>query len=117
AGAGPDLTEVTEANIIGPSEFGIAEQDYLRMATAYDVTELATAVKPYVLRELRRKGRDVVIYLDPDITVYRPMPEVAELARKHQLVLTPDRKSTRLNSSHVKISYAVFCLKKKNSRS
>src|SRR5690606_42020090 len=27
-----------------------------------------------------------------------------------------DRKSTRLNSSHVKISYAVFCLKKKNKR-
>src|SRR5690606_19386698 len=27
---------------------------------------------------------------------------------------TEDRKSTRLNSSHVKISYAVFCLKKKN---
>src|SRR6266511_2609286 len=29
------------------------------------------------------------------------------------LNLTIDRKSTRLNSSHVKISYAVFCLKKK----
>src|SRR5690625_5703019 len=27
----------------------------------------------------------------------------------------PDRKSTRLNSSHVAISYAVFCLKKKKS--
>src|SRR3712207_8922580 len=27
--------------------------------------------------------------------------------------LTPDRKSTRLNSSHANISYAVFCLKKK----
>src|SRR5690606_41767887 len=27
-------------------------------------------------------------------------------------LLQPDRKSTRLNSSHVKISYAVFCLKK-----
>src|SRR5690606_40137716 len=27
-----------------------------------------------------------------------------------------DRKSTRLNSSHVKISYAVFCLKKKKRR-
>src|SRR5690606_41693327 len=26
-----------------------------------------------------------------------------------------DRKSTRLNSSHVKISYAVFCVKKKNT--
>src|SRR5690606_37087236 len=29
---------------------------------------------------------------------------------------TTDRKSTRLNSSHVKISYAVFCLKKKKKR-
>src|SRR3712207_7553643 len=28
-----------------------------------------------------------------------------------------DRKSTRLNSSHANISYAVFCLKKKSSRS
>src|SRR3989442_2305376 len=28
---------------------------------------------------------------------------------------SPDRKSTRLNSSHVRISYAVFCLKKKQS--
>src|SRR5690625_6736206 len=28
----------------------------------------------------------------------------------------PDRKSTRLNSSHVAISYAVFCLKKKRNK-
>src|SRR5699024_12633038 len=33
------------------------------------------------------------------------------VALKHS---TADRKSTRLNSSHVSISYAVFCLKKKN---
>src|SRR5690606_40828916 len=32
----------------------------------------------------------------------------------HRVSTTTDRKSTRLNSSHVKISYAVFCLKKKN---
>src|SRR2546427_8321633 len=30
------------------------------------------------------------------------------------LAENPDRKSTRLNSSHSQISYAVFCLKKKN---
>src|SRR5690606_41739629 len=36
-------------------------------------------------------------------------PAIAGLARGGS-----DRKSTRLNSSHVKISYAVFCLKKKN---
>src|SRR5690606_40653758 len=34
---------------------------------------------------------------------------LAEAAR----IVRADRKSTRLNSSHVKISYAVFCLKKK----
>src|SRR2546430_5152359 len=33
-----------------------------------------------------------------------------------QLKAIEDRKSTRLNSSHSQISYAVFCLKKKNSR-
>src|SRR5690606_41935859 len=34
--------------------------------------------------------------------------------RQEDLPAERDRKSTRLNSSHVKISYAVFCLKKKN---
>src|SRR5690349_23491492 len=35
----------------------------------------------------------------------------------HRQVGGPDRKSTRLNSSHVEISYAVFCLKKKKRKS
>src|SRR5690606_40454848 len=34
------------------------------------------------------------------------------LAQAFQAITPEDRKSTRLNSSHVKISYAVFCLKK-----
>src|SRR5690625_6934645 len=33
----------------------------------------------------------------------------------HSTGVSRDRKSTRLNSSHVAISYAVFCLKKKNT--
>src|SRR5437773_9753280 len=38
----------------------------------------------------------------------------AEIERRGTLdVLRRDRKSTRLNSSHITISYAVFCLKKK----
>src|SRR5690606_41895946 len=36
--------------------------------------------------------------------------------RRRQADLLEDRKSTRLNSSHVKISYAVFCLKKKRQQ-
>src|SRR3712207_7056103 len=34
-------------------------------------------------------------------------------ARRHRDLRLQDRKSTRLNSSHANISYAVFCLKKK----
>src|SRR5262245_58066213 len=37
-------------------------------------------------------------------------------ARSCATAISPDRKSTRLNSSHLGISYAVFCLKKKNQR-
>src|SRR5438874_10445229 len=42
---------------------------------------------------------------------------VAVLHQRHRGArAVTDRKSTRLNSSHVEISYAVFCLKKKNRR-
>src|SRR5690606_41132302 len=40
-------------------------------------------------------------------------PWVRESDLSPKSVVREDRKSTRLNSSHVKISYAVFCLKKK----
>src|SRR5438067_5193471 len=44
------------------------------------------------------------------------LPEIAEPIRPAQLA-AGDRKSTRLNSSHVSISYAVFCLQKKTAPS
>src|SRR5258708_21011266 len=46
------------------------------------------------------------------------LPSLVDVARNSDTVLLAvraDRKSTRLNSSHQIISYAVFCLKKKNS--
>src|SRR6266511_1071071 len=43
----------------------------------------------------------------------RPAPSRAGASRRAPRAAAGDRKSTRLNSSHVKISYAVFCLKKK----
>src|SRR5699024_12418074 len=60
-------------------------------------------------RHLRRGGQAAPARLAPsgDGT-----PRPRRGARAH---LDGDRKSTRLNSSHVSISYAVFCLKKKNN--
>src|SRR5436309_9611658 len=40
---------------------------------------------------------------------------MSEVAGRMSVQVGADRKSTRLNSSHVKISYAVFCLKKKKN--
>src|SRR5690606_412651 len=48
-------------------------------------------------------------------TTYKIKPPISEHALYITIndIILKDRKSTRLNSSHVKISYAVFCLKKK----
>src|SRR5437667_7152491 len=48
---------------------------------------------------------------DPDLH-----EELVGLERDELLVEIRDRKSTRLNSSHITISYAVFCLKKKKNK-
>src|SRR5438445_1444188 len=53
-----------------------------------------------------------VVFLD-----VRPFPgSVENLQSRAGDVLALDRKSTRLNSSHANISYAVFCLKKKKKK-
>src|SRR2546421_12312242 len=49
----------------------------------------------------------------------KPVIASKNFKRQHKirlLALTEDRKSTRLNSSHDQISYAVFCLKKKKKK-
>src|SRR2546422_4385497 len=48
-----------------------------------------------------------------EVTTY--IPGVGHNLQEHSIVYT-DRKSTRLNSSHGYISYAVFCLKKKKEK-
>src|SRR5688572_30858294 len=50
---------------------------------------------------------------------FSALHQVGEMADRECVdvgVVVLDRKSTRLNSSHSQISYAVFCLKKKNRR-
>src|SRR5437588_9087576 len=59
--------------------------------------------------------RDLTIYRDPAVILIDQLKQVyfdGEL----ELIDTSDRKSTRLNSSHTVISYAVFCLKKKKKK-
>src|SRR5207249_6683786 len=59
--------------------------------------------------------RSLAVLLDH--RVHRAGPIAERFDRRHlgELRRARDRKSTRLNSSHVSISYAVFCLKKKKN--
>src|SRR5436309_12515714 len=59
-------------------------------------------------------GRSGALAIGPGSRGLTTMTAVVA-ASLHQLSQL-DRKSTRLNSSHVKISYAVFCLKKKKKK-
>src|SRR5215475_14834953 len=64
----------------------------------------------------RRSVDDLHRRLDPRLRLplHANRRPAAALWRHHPAAR--DRKSTRLNSSHVKISYAVFCLKKKKKK-
>src|SRR5690606_40590183 len=60
-------------------------------------------------------GTSVGFALLQDILTLAPLTKIIVVTgREEHANAVKDRKSTRLNSSHVKISYAVFCLKKKN---
>src|SRR5690606_40292122 len=66
------------------------------------------------LSEREREIRELEQRLQPLLQVERLLAANPHLYQA--LSLSTDRKSTRLNSSHVKISYAVFCLKKKKKK-
>jgi glycosyltransferase involved in cell wall biosynthesis/GT2 family glycosyltransferase len=63
--------------------------DFYTMAAIYDVTELATAVKPWVFEHLFAGGASVAIYLDPDIEVFDSLGSLEAATREHGMLLTP----------------------------
>src|SRR2546430_8581464 len=92
-------------------------------STLFPYTTLFRSYEPSSYLELKRRwtSGDVVEVALPKTLHLEPLPD-----NPHRLSLMwgplvlagdlgpePDRKSTRLNSSHSQISYAVFCLKKK----
>src|SRR5947199_1471026 len=98
---------------VSPS-YGRHDDDY------YTFIEYATSQILFLM-----KRRPPISTLFPYTTLFRSRPTKnrrrASLARDPERLRVPpatigprlDRKSTRLNSSHLGISYAVFCLKKK----
>ncbi len=65
------------------------------MALRYEVLELSTAVKPWLLRHLLSEGAPTITYLDPDIRVQASLQQLDDLARTHGVVLTPHKAPSR----------------------
>ena len=59
------------------------------MAGIYNLTELATSVKPWIFRRLLETTARPVVYLDPDIELFDSIDDTAGLADRHGIVLTP----------------------------
>src|SRR3712207_4009001 len=81
--------------MVGGSDF---DQVKFNLATQAH-RQAGSAFKPFVLSEAIEQGISL---------------ETMYVSKHLNIDMGPDRKSTRLNSSHANISYAVFCLKKKN---
>src|SRR3712207_7147501 len=84
-------------------------------STLFPYTTLFRSVNEpdHPARKVGRVHRELRLALDED-----GQSRVRQGAREPRPVrrdVLEDRKSTRLNSSHANISYAVFCLKKKNN--
>src|SRR3712207_8199094 len=76
--------------------------------TLFRSNSMTTGVSPEdLVRFLRSTGHDPLIVR---------LPEPPDAGKNCQIASAIDRKSTRLNSSHANISYAVFCLKKKTNQ-
>src|SRR5437870_11554910 len=81
------------------NDYSLSQLDVLEAESVHIIREVAAEFERPVL--LFSGGKDSAVMLRLAEKAFSPAPI--------------DRKSTRLNSSHVAISYAVFCLKKKNT--
>ena len=75
--------------VVTPAQLDLSTEEFHRMAVMYDVTELSTALKPWTLRYLIENGADAALYIDPDIQLFSPIDDVADMVAQHGVALTP----------------------------
>src|SRR5690554_7746874 len=116
------------AELIDKEISNLVEEQYQRAVKILEenkdkLTELAEVLleKEVIFKDDLEKIFGERAYEEPEM-VTRPKTEEVETPTSSkdednsEKDSSEDRKSTRLNSSHVRISYAVFCLKKKKER-
>src|SRR5207302_4259516 len=115
---------ILTCNLLGLLPWGATATSNIAVTAAMAAVSLLV-IEISGMRTLGFKGYlGTIFFLPPGLptllkpvmlVIMTPIEIIGKLAKPFALAvrLFADRKSTRLNSSHVKISYAVFCLKKK----
>lgn len=80
--------DFAEGRVLIPTDV-FRSDAYMSLARGYDVIELATAVKPAVLRYLLGLQYDRALFFDPDIQVFAPLDALIDPLADHDIVLTP----------------------------
>src|SRR5699024_11314138 len=106
-----------------PGHEDFSEDTYrtlMAVDSAVMVIDAAKGIEPQTLKLFKvckMRGIPIFTFINKlDRVGKEPFELLEEIESTLEIETYPiDRKSTRLNSSHVSISYAVFCLKKKNN--
>jgi glycosyltransferase involved in cell wall biosynthesis len=86
--AGSSALRIDDVVIVSP-DFMEIDAVFSKMRLIYGVVELATAVKPFILKKILSLGHSSVIYLDPDILVCGSLDHLFQKASASGIVLTP----------------------------
>src|SRR5689334_24696181 len=84
-------------------------------STLFPYTTLFRSIVKYFLLKVKRYETRLQLFFYCFLCSKKNITQAKHFAKKRHDILI-DRKSTRLNSSHSSISYAVFCLKKKKKK-
>jgi len=77
-----------DVDLVTPAALGFDADELTVMATIYDPAELACALKPLALRRVLDQT-DIAVYIDGDVEILAPMPDLVDAGRRHDVVLVP----------------------------
>ena len=86
-----DISYLPSATILLPEDLLIPPDWLTEMRSYYDAMELATSLKPFLLKTLLDDTVETVTYLDPDILLFDTLHEGIEGAKDFGIALTPHR--------------------------
>ena len=79
------------ATVLLPEDLKLSPEWLADMRSYYDPVELATSLKPFLLKTLLTNNIDSVTFLDPDIVLFSDLAEGFSMAKNSGIALTPHR--------------------------